>query len=190
LRGASNTISIKYELDDYELDKKKFSESEDIRWSDLWSDKCLRRPLIVSLVINMSQQFCGVNAMSFYSTIIFQKAGLVDDWPVYCTLMVSFCQFAMSFLCSALIDRLGRKSLLLISLSGMFVSCLGISVFNLISTKYTTYTVFNYLIVVCVVGFIISFGAGSGSITNLITVELFASNVRGKANSLACLINW
>jgi MFS family permease len=189
LRGVTSLESIQPELDEYESDKNNFTK-DSIPWSDLWHCDSLRRPLIVSLVLNMSQQFGGINAVSFYSAIIFSKAGLVDNWPIYCTVMVSCAQFLMSFVCMALIDRLGRKSLLLLSLSGMGASCVGLSVFDLVYSKYSEYSVFNYLIVVCVVMFILFFGAGSGSIPNLITVELFDSNERGKANSVACLVNW
>ena len=141
LRGSDSFDAILTELAEYELEKSAAGNTS-IKWSDLWTRIELRRLCIVALVINMSQQFSGINAISFYSAIIFEQAGLEGEWPVRCTVLVSFAQFVMTFFCMGFIDRLGRKTLLLISLSGMGISCCGLAIFDIISKEVLYFSEF------------------------------------------------
>ena len=93
---------------------------------------------------------------------MFEKDGLKDNWPIYCSVFVTLAQLAMSFFVMLFVDRLGRKTMLLMSLIGMCVSGLGLSVFGIVSVKAGE-GVWNYVIVGCVVSYICSFGLGAGN---------------------------
>lgn len=156
---------------------------------------CLVLFIAIIFCILITNQFIvfhsqiGINAVSFYSAIMFQRAGLEGNWSIYCAVIVSFAQFCMAFFVMGFIDKLGRKPIMLISLIGMGLSCFGLAIFGIVSDSTEDKT-WNYAIVACVVTYICSFGAGSGSIPNLITVELFDGDARAKANSIACMVNW
>jgi SP family facilitated glucose transporter-like MFS transporter 1 len=139
-------------------------------------------------VINASQQFSGINAVSFYSSIMFENAGLKDNWPIYFSVIIAFVQIIMSFFTTVFIDRLGRKTITLLSLFGMCISCFSLAAFAIISEK-TGIKELNYVVVSFVVLYKCFFDAGVGSIPGLITVELFDAASRGKAVSIAVFSN-
>lgn len=59
--------------------------------------------------------------MVFYSTEIFKNAGLKDLWPVYATIVLGVVQIIMTFVCMLIVDKAGRKILLLLGMVGMSV---------------------------------------------------------------------
>jgi len=69
-----------------------------------------------------SQFFSGINAVMFYSTSIFKDAGLGVFWSTRATILLSFGQLLTTFLTYHLIERAGRRRLLL-------ASCIGMSLF-------------------------------------------------------------
>lgn len=63
----------------------------------------------------------GINAVIFYSTDIFISAGLKGNWPVYGTIILGVVQLVMTFVCMLIIDKVGRKILLLAGMIGLAV---------------------------------------------------------------------
>lgn len=190
LRGIDNLSLVQNEIE--QLDNEKISQAnqEMFKWADFLKKKYLFRPLVVTLVIQMSQQFSGINAVIFYSTSIFRNAGFKDQWPVYCTIMLGFVQVIMTFVCVVIVDKVGRKILLLVGMMGMCVSAFGLATFSILANKYTEDSYLNYLTVFFSIFYIVFFAIGPGAIPWIITSELFGSAARGKAVSLATLVNW
>lgn len=99
---------------------------------DMWTKTQLRTPLIISLVIMISQQLSGINAAMFYSTSIFKGAGLDDSGAYIATVVMGCINVGMTFVSLVLIDRAGRKVLLMVGFGGMalttilFVICLNL----------------------------------------------------------------
>lgn len=79
---------VEAEIEALQEEKDKFSKLAKVKWGDFINVKTLKRPLIVALVLQLSQKFGGINAVMFYSTDIFKKAGLEDDWPVLATILL------------------------------------------------------------------------------------------------------
>ncbi len=71
----------------------------------------------------IAQFFSGINAVTFYSTKIFYNAGLKGEWPTYSTILLGIVQVTMTLVCMVLIEKTGRRSLLL-------TSCMGMSFFS------------------------------------------------------------
>ena len=69
----------------------------------------------------------GINAVTFYSTDIFRSAGLDGDWPVYATIILGVVQLVMTIVCMFIVDRAGRKLLLLIGMIGLAVFSFGLA---------------------------------------------------------------
>ena len=80
----------------------------------------------------MGQQFSGINAAMFYSTSIFKEAGLDGTKAYFATVIMGIINVAMTFVSLVLIERAGRKALLMIGFGGMgltsllFVICLNL----------------------------------------------------------------
>ncbi len=66
LRGFNNLSLVQNELDELEEEKMQLSNQTEFKWSDFIEKKYLFRPLIVTIVIQMSQQFSGINAVNKY----------------------------------------------------------------------------------------------------------------------------
>ena len=59
-RGSANNALIDNELESYEEEKIQLANQKQVSWSDFWHVDYLRRPLVVTIVIQMSQQFSGI----------------------------------------------------------------------------------------------------------------------------------
>lgn len=116
-----NQSLVEEELEELEQEKEKLTSESKVKWLDFWNKNNLRRPLIVALIIQISQQFSGINAVIFYSTIIFEEAGLKGSWPIYGTIILGVVQIIMTFVCMIIVDKAGRRILLLSGMIGMSI---------------------------------------------------------------------
>ena len=85
----------------------------------MWTNPVLRQPLIISMVVMLSQQLSGINAAIFFSTEIFTSAGLSDEVALYSTLGMGVINVAMTLVSLVLIEKAGRRTLHLTGLAGM-----------------------------------------------------------------------
>lgn len=146
-----------------------------------------------------------------YSTAIFIEVGLTDSSAQYATLGTSGVIVFMT-LCSVLfVDKVGRRPLHLLGLTGCLISMIVITIALFVqvcswtadsysedlflieillfcSQVYAEWT--KYLSVVSLIFFIMSFAIGPGSIPWFITAELFDQTARPYAISIATLVNW
>ncbi|VDP03287.1 unnamed protein product [Soboliphyme baturini] len=125
----------------------------------------------------------------FYSTILFYKeVGLSEKSAQGATLGVGAMMVIVSLISTVIIDRTGRRTLLLIGLGGMGSSCVLLTVFMVL--KSASYGFAAYLCVVFVITYVVAFGIGLGSIPWFLVHELFMPNAKPKANSIATSFNW
>lgn len=136
--------------------------------------------------MQLSQQLSGINAVIYYSTVIFKNTGLTDQNAQYANLGLGGTNIFGTIISIFLIDRLGRRILHLFGIGGMFVTSLILFVSLIVeSTK-----VWNQISLIMTVLFVAAFSIGPGAIPWLITAELFKQNYRVPASSVAVLVNW
>ncbi|KAK3041424.1 hypothetical protein RJ639_000401 [Escallonia herrerae] len=145
------------------------------------------------------QQFGGINGICFYVSSIFESAGFPSDLG---TIIYAILQVVITAAGATLIDRAGRKPLLLVSASGLVSGCVlaGISFYlkNVITCKdHLVEQSFDIapkaapaLAVTGILLYIGSFSAGMGAVPWVVMSEIFPINVKGVAGSLATLVNW
>lgn len=145
----------------------------------------LRAPLIVGIVLHLSQQFSGINAVFYYSTSIFKDSGLSEDSAKTATIGIGVIMVVMTLISIPLMDKAGRRTLHLYGLAGMFV-------FSIILTISLSQDVswVSYISVASTFLYVMSFAIGPGSIPWMIVSELFSQGPRPAAVSIAVLINW
>jgi SP family arabinose:H+ symporter-like MFS transporter len=85
----------------------------DPRFSSLF-DVNYRRPLVLAVSLALFQQFCGINAIMYYSTKIFETAGAVKNVAFASSVWVGLINLVFTLVAIAFVDRLGRRPLLLI----------------------------------------------------------------------------
>merc|ERR1712004_771530 len=147
----------------------------------------LRKPLIIAMMMMLAQQLSGINCAIFYSTNIFKEAGLNPTQSQSATLGMGAMNVAMTFVSLALIEKAGRKVLMLSGLSLMI--CMTILLLASLLT-FTTVPAMSYVAVVAVITFVVGFATGPGSIPWFFVTELFAQSGRPTATSIAVVVNW
>lgn len=108
------------------------------RLSLLFSSK-MRLILAVGLVVGISQQITGVNAVYFYAPSIFEQSGVGQDAAFSQAIWVGIINVVFTIVAMLLIDKLGRKPLMLIGLAGVVIS-MSVAAYGFHQAKYTLTT--------------------------------------------------
>lgn len=178
LRSATASQSL------LELEKKEDAPN-DLRWSSLWKPG-IRRAFLIGISVSVFQQITGINAVVYYAPKIFQLAGYQEaQMATFVTMLLGAVNVAMTFLALWLIDRLGRRSLLIIGLIGMSV-CLSVLGYSFSGPSGQA----GLLAVVALMGYISFFAISLGPVAWLIISEIYPLGVRGRAMGAATFANW
>ncbi|KAK1168628.1 solute carrier family 2, facilitated glucose transporter member 2-like isoform X1 [Acipenser oxyrinchus oxyrinchus] len=144
-----------------------------------------RQPLVVSLMLHLSQQFSGINAILYYSTAIFTRAGVGQ--PVYATIGVGVGNTILTMVSVLIVDKAGRCNLFLIGLAGM---CLCAVIMTVGLVFVSTYSWMSYISMSAIFLFVSFFEIGPGPIPWFIVAEFFSQGPRPAALALAGCCNW
>ncbi|MCD4783870.1 MAG: sugar porter family MFS transporter [Candidatus Eremiobacteraeota bacterium] len=173
---------------DIEEIKKSFAKEKGASWSELgvaW----LRPALIIGVVMMLIQQCTGINTVIYYAPTIFQMAGFKSAMAaISATIGVGIVNVLMTVVSIALIDRVGRKPLLYVGLTGMIIS-LGVLGFAFKETAALGAGL-KWVAVGSLILYIASFAVSLGPICWLIISEIYPLKVRGLAMSVATVANW
>ena len=154
-------------------------------WADLLH-RHVRPALIVGLGLAVFQQITGINTVIYYAPKILQSAGFASaSGAILATAGVGVVNFAMTIVAMLLVDRAGRRPLLLGGIAGMVVT-LAILAFSFQATP----TNLAWIAVICLMGYVASFAVGLGPIFWLLIAEIYPLKVRGLAEGTAATFNW
>jgi SP family facilitated glucose transporter-like MFS transporter 1 len=154
---------------------------------EMWYNPILRQPLIIAMVVMLSQQLSGINAAIFFSTKIFKDAGLDETGSAWATIGVSITNLMMTLISLVLIEKAGRRTLHLTGLAGMAITTVTLA---LCLNLQADVPVLKYISIISVFVFVIMFATGPGSIPWFLVSELFGVGARGLATSIAVAVNW
>ncbi|KAH9306195.1 hypothetical protein KI387_010599 [Taxus chinensis] len=160
------------------------SVEEDAGWFDLFS-KRYSKVVSVGAALFLLQQLAGINAVVYYSTAVFRSAGIASD--VAASALVGASNVLGTVVASSLMDKQGRKSLLMTSFTGMAASMLLLSL-SLSWKALAPYS--GTLAVLGTVLYVLSFSLGAGPVPALLLPEIFASRIRAKAVALSLGMHW
>lgn len=149
-------------------------------------EPAVRPALIVGVGLFFLQQLSGINAVIYYAPDIFAHAGFDSGkTQIFATIGVGVVNVATTVLAMFLIDRLGRRPLLVIGFLGaaitMLVIALGVVFPNAVP---------SWLIIAMLLLYIASFAVAIGPLPHLLMSEIFPLRVRGPGMSTASLSNW
>ena len=144
-------------------------------------------PLLICVVMQIAQQFGGINAAIYYSDSVFAQTGLKDPIPQYASLGVVFTTVITTFVSIFVIERAGRRILMLVGIGGMLGGCISITIFMTFS--YVS-PVFNYITIASMFIFVAAFGIGPGSIPWFIAPELSLAQYRPVTIAICTFANW
>jgi sugar porter (SP) family MFS transporter len=142
-------------------------------------DRRVRLIMVVALGLAFFQQITGINAVFYYLPTIFSKAGGGVNDAFRQAVLVGLVNLAMTFVAIWLIDRLGRKPLLIIGVAGMAISLL------VISWAFSRPDMNARLVLVAIIGFVASFAISLGPVMWVLLSEIFPNEQRAAAISVA-----
>jgi SP family arabinose:H+ symporter-like MFS transporter len=155
---------------------------EEGRFSELFTAHYFK-PLLIAVVLMACSQFCGINAIIYYSTKIFESAGTLKNAAFTSTVWVGLVNLLFTFVAIAFVDRAGRRPLLLIG-TAVQVAALGL-------VGWMFRAQLNGLpLLVCIIAYIAAFAMALGPITWIFSSEIFPNKVRGRAMSIATFVIW
>ncbi|XP_015601201.1 solute carrier family 2, facilitated glucose transporter member 1 isoform X3 [Cephus cinctus] len=184
LRG---TIEVHDEMEEMRSEYESMKLIPRVTLKELFFNSALRIPLIICVMVMLAQQFSGINAVMFYSTEIFITAKLAKDSAKLATMGVGAMNVVMTLVSLVLVEKAGRKTLLLVGFIGMFIDTIML-VFCLNFAKSSNTAA--YLSIVLVIMFVVLFAVGPGSIPWFLVSELFSQSAKPAATSVAIAVNW
>ncbi|XP_055373535.1 glucose transporter type 1 isoform X4 [Condylostylus longicornis] len=187
LRRLRASSSVEEDIEEMRAEERAQQAESHISTMELICSPTLRAPLIIGIVMQLSQQFSGINAVFYYSTSLFISSGLAEDSAKFCSIGIGAIMVVMTLVSIPLMDRTGRRTLHLYGLGGMFIFSIFITISFLIKEMIDW---MSYLSVISTLAFVVFFAVGPGSIPWMITAELFSQGPRPSAMAIAVLVNW
>ncbi len=171
---------------DYQKDLAEIADSLDARHGaanePLFRHK-YRFPIFLAVSIGMFNQFSGINAVLYYLNDIFAKAGFTKVSGDLQAVAVGATNLLFTMLAMSVIDRVGRKTLLLIGSIGTALSLAGVAAIFFAGSHQD-------LLVWCLIGFIAFFAFSQGAVIWVYLSEVFPTRVRAKGQSLGSFTHW
>lgn len=147
---------------------------------DFFSGK-MKFIIFIALTLGFFQQITGINAVLYYAPTIFKKTGIGTDAAFIQAAIVGLTNLSFTVLAMALIDKIGRKPLLLAGCAGMTISLFILTYF----AHYQSFT--GYGVLVAILGYVASFAVSLGPVLWVILSEIFPNRFRGLGISIAGL---
>lgn len=181
--------------------------------SDIKGPKLGLLPLVwVGIILAILQQFVGINAVFYYSNLIWSAVGFGEEKAFFTSTIISLVNVIFTFVAIALIDRVGRKPLLLVGSIGMFIT-LGILTFVFTSAPACTQAILDaggqegcvavselnspilsdtsgWIAVIMLNTYVAFFATTWGPILWVLLGEMFPNKFRAAAMSVAVAANW
>jgi MFS transporter, SP family, galactose:H+ symporter len=148
----------------------------------------LRPALVVGIGLGIFQQITGINTVIYYAPIIIQSAGIPSaSGAILTTAGIGVVNVVMTVVSMWLIDRVGRRPLLLTGIAGMIVT-LGILAFIFHASVHAGTLAF--VAVISIMLYVASFAISLGPIFWLLISEIYPLSVRSSAEGLAATVSW
>jgi sugar porter (SP) family MFS transporter len=152
-------------------------------WGEVW---LFRRALLVGVVLAFIQHGTGINVVMFYGPRIFASAGVATSTAIGNSIIIAVVMSVFTVLALFLVDRVGRRPLLLVSAAGMSVS---LFLLGLAFKEHVTPTE-GIGLLVYVLSFVSFYSIGMGPIIWVVISEIFPNRVRGRSASVAVFSMW
>jgi len=142
-----------------------------------------RKPILLAISIGMFNQLSGINAILYYLNDIFERAGFSKISSDMQTVAIGFTNLVFTLIAMSVIDRLGRKKLLMAGAVGTAMCLAGVAMIFATGSH-------PELLVWLLMGFIAAFAFSQGAVIWVYLSEVFPNLVRAKGQSLGSFTHW
>jgi sugar porter (SP) family MFS transporter len=169
---------------DEEIEEIKLSLAKSSNGSQRLFSRIYFKPISIAFLVAMFNQFSGINAILYYAPRILESSGLTTTDSLFQSILVGLMMGVFTIVGMVLIDKAGRKKLLITGSIGMSV-CLG-----LIAKTFYMQDFSGYGLLVLLLIYIMFFGFSTGAVIWVLIAELFPNSIRGKGQSLGSFTHW
>lgn len=175
------------------IEEQIAKEAQGSGFCETMKSKASKKATLICFVLMFYQQLSGINAVVFYTKEIFIESGS-ELPPHWCVVIIGVIQIFASFIPIWLMDKLGRKILLMTSCALMGVSSFSLGLFftlkdgNIVD-KHGVKDI-GFIPIVSLIIYIVFFCVGMGPIPWMAPSEIFAPEVKAKCGSAAATFNW
>ena len=199
--GEAREVLEEVTQDDAKHEDRPEQKIEEIREVDereeeggvraLLKERWVRPALIVAIGLAVFQQLIGINTIIYYAPTTLTSVGFKPEDAIYLNLIIGVLNVAMTIVAIRIIDRVGRKPMLLGGLVGMVLSLavLGIAT-EVLATPNSPGDPAAIITFVCLTSFIVSFAATWGPVVWVMLPEVLPLSVRGTALGVAVCLHW
>lgn len=156
---------------------------EESVFSDLLAPK-VRPLLFMGIILAVFSQITGINTIMYYAPKIFASVGNSNGSALLQTLAIGLTNVIFTLVAMAIIDRFGRKWMLILGSGGMMTMLLGLSVL------FFRHQTSGIMVLVFILGYIACFSASLGAAVWVVIAELFPNRLRSKGMSVAIVSLW
>lgn len=170
-----------------EIEQSLAHAEEKGRLSDLF-EASLRPALVAGIGLAIFQQIVGINTVIYYAPVIIQSAGISSaSGAILATAGIGLVNVLMTIVSMRLIDRVGRKPLLLTGIAGMVVT---LGLLGLVFRTASHNGALAWLAVISMMAYVASFAISLGPIFWLLISEIYPLKIRNSAQGVAATFNW
>jgi len=163
--------------------KETLKDQNESTYSDLLTPK-IKPLLFIGIILAVCQQITGINTIMYYAPKIFASIGQSNNSALLQTIAIGGTNLIFTLIAMVLIDRFGRKFLIIIGSTGMTLMLAGLSI--LFFLKETS----GVMVLVFILGYIAFFAASLGPAVWVLATELFPNRMRSKGMSIAIVALW
>ncbi len=154
----------------------------------LFSKKYMK-PILLAVSIAMFNQLSGINAIMYYAPHIFKMAGAGEELALLQTVAVGGTNLIFTMLALLVIDRFGRKKIMLIGSIGYIIS-LGATAYAFYSFGSDFNEAASWIVLVGLIVFIASHAFGQGAVIWVFLSEIFPNKIRARGQALGSFTHW
>jgi sugar porter (SP) family MFS transporter len=153
------------------------------------------KPIVwIGIILSILQQFVGINVIFYYSTTLWKSVGFQESDSFTISVFTSVTNIAVTFIAIALVDRVGRRPILLFGSTGMALSLatmsLAFSQANIVDGEPSLPGAWGPIALVAANVFVVSFGASWGPVVWVLLGEIFPTRIRARALGIAAAAQW
>ena len=142
-----------------------------------------RKPILLALMVASFNQLSGINALIYYTADIFRMAGAERTGALQQSVVVGFTNLVFTMIAMSIIDRFGRKRLLLVGALGL-TACLGLASWAFAGNRG------GAVVLGSLIGYIAFFAFSQGSVIWVYISEIFPNRVRARGQALGSFTHW
>ncbi|MBO4341103.1 MAG: sugar porter family MFS transporter [Bacteroidales bacterium] len=141
-------------------------------------------PILIAFLVATINQLSGINAILYYAPRLFELSGVFREGAMLQSIIVGLTNLTFTMVGMFLIDKLGRKTLLLIGSVGMVVAQ------ALVAWGFATNHFQGYMMLICICAYIAFFAVSLGATIWVVIAEVFPNSVRAQGQAFGSATHW